>query len=433
MKSLLNSRQAISVGILLFYLIPLLFLTYYSFGYLPKSINWNFFSFGLLILSGGSLSLVFLLYYREQFFKKQLSPQHLGSDVYSQEFLSPFITQKLPEQHIQSNQNALELHELTNEIEFVKSKLKEALEQNEELIKEIQIKENEQIKFEEEKYQFDLNFEKFDSEREEFKSYYEEHLKEKSDQLYSLEQTIQDQQIELNSRQGIIQQQEIKIQDLGYEIKTLLYLHEIDPPYKQKEVSKEDSFAPLNLSSEISPQPSLETTMQFFDHFENEFPTSETVEAYLPSEASALLKNCIDLAQKITGSSFYGNHTNRYREFAPHYTIAQRHLFDSLSNETGALIILYSPREEKLLFANHYSKQFLGWAPEKLISDFMNIAKDGVENFKRVSSQLNGIDETQTHLLMKSKNGNEVRMNVHLGMIPNGLFKNYVIAILYPA
>jgi len=104
-----------------------------------------------------------------------------------------------------------------------------------------------------------------------------------------------------------------------------------------------------------------------------------------------------------------------------------------LRGEQGALIVVYSQKENKLLFVNNEAKALLGWSPEKFVADFSSIVHEGFNDWRRALSMLANASDSQARILAKAKQGQEMILNCHLGVIPTGLFRNYVIGVLYPA
>ncbi len=152
------------------------------------------------------------------------------------------------------------------------------------------------------------------------------------------------------------------------------------------------------------------------------------------TEGSQLLKKCIDYAEKLNGSHYYGNESARYRELSPSYfAIDQRRLFDSLRTESKALIIVYSLKDGKVIFASGESKNILGWSADKVVIGFSSILTEGMKEWKKALQELTHSSESETRLLAKTADGQEIVLHCQLGIIKNGVFRNYVIGILFPA
>lgn len=300
--------------------------------------------------------------------------------------------------------------------------LQEALKSNQEKQEKLQ-QEMEQLK--EENNQLELKALQIAQDFADYKLFSEEQLKQKQLQLSSLQQMMEDQRTEMEKRQDQIYQLDTKVHDLSYEIKTLLYLNEEDKiSFKQPSpISKE--FEPSPLFPKMAVQEAQELPYQEIQTYDHPVKTS--------LEASALLRKCISMAQKLTGANYHGNEASPYREYsASFYTIDQRRLYDNLKGEGGAIILVYSQIENKLLFVNNETKKHLGWNPEKFLTDFSSLVQEGMQDWRKALSLLASSSESQARLLCKTKQGQEIVLNCHLGVIPTGLFRNHVIGILYP-
>lgn len=266
-----------------------------------------------------------------------------------------------------------------------------------------------------EKKDLQVKLERMTYEFLEYKRLSEEQLKQKIIELNSLQKIMEDQQNEMDKRKDQIQQLDTKIHDLSYEIKTLLCLNENEKS-TQKTTIQEIAKPERNLKIE-----SIHDDISIENEIKN------------PNQASLLLKHCIQIAQKITGSNYYGNESSKFWELSsPHFAIDQRRLFDSLKEENAGIILVYSPRENKPIFVNNQVKHVLGWGPEKFLQDFHTIMQDGQAYWQKALEVLmSSSQESQTRLLMKSKPGQEIVIHCHLGLIPSGVFKNYMIGVLY--
>ena len=435
MKFKITNRQFLSAAVIIFYLVPLLFFSILTMTIIPPHKSWTLFSLGLLLSVIGTFSLTLLLYYWEQAidsnkkssqFDFQCSPYavedseekvtSISSSMTSEQFFTP----------ISSQTNA---QESSKELNLLEAALKTNQEQQEQLAKTLETKSQEFEKLTEENKQLELKALQIAQDFADYKLFSEEQLKQKQMQLTALQQMIEDQRTEVEKRQEQIYQLDTKVHDLSYEIKTLLYLNEEErvPNKPQSTFKEEMPYTVKGTPSSAPEQSQAAQAVQHEVHFlENPVKT--------PLEASALLRKCINMAQKLAGAHYQGNESSRYREFSSSfYAIDQRRLFDNLRGEGGALIVVYSQKENKLLFANNESKTLLGWSPEKFVADFPSIVHEGLNDWRKALSNLATAADSQARLLAKTKQGQEMILNCHLGIIPTGLFRNYVIGILYPA
>lgn len=433
MKPKITNRQFLSASIIIFYLIPLLFFSSYSIGLMPHQKSWAILSLGLLTVACGTLTLLLLVYYWEESIqtklkdKQQLLPlPKIYEPEFDKEDKVAQITSQLDfvggdDQDPSDEKSA----ERRKEVYFTEEQSKEGRQDTDRLQAIIASKNDEIQKLSLEIRELQLKVDQTTQDYADYRLFSEEQLKQKQIQLASLQQVVEDQRSEMETRQEQIHQLDTKIHDLSYEIKTLLYLND-----EEKQV-----LFPSEPSAESlveQPEPPTEPIQSLFDLHEEDSCSETPIKT--PTEAVQLLKKCINIAQKLTGVNYFGNEISRYREMpTSYYTIDQRRLFDSLRAETRALILVYSQKELKVLFANNQSKSLLGWTPDKIASDFSTIFQSGISDWKKMISLLSTTVETQGHLLAKTKYGQELLLNCQLGVIPTGLFRHYVIAILYPA
>ena len=248
MSKLLNSRHSIVLVILLFYFLPLFFLSSYALALIGPDRGWKLFSSGLLLASCGTLCLHCIL---KQWDRKS-TPMPIPSE---------------PPQIITIDNQA--------EIEELESALQAKSEELEQLHQD-HYRELEQQRMELE-YQWKSR---------------QEALEQKTSQLNSIQQTLQDQQSIIDKKHQLISQLETKVSDLNYEIKTLIQLTEYDEASNVEENPMILSENPQKYSIDIVPQ------------VENLIHTAE--------EATTQLKRCINIAQKITRPSHYADPNSRY-------------------------------------------------------------------------------------------------------------------------
>lgn len=197
---------------------------------------------------------------------------------------------------------------------------------------------------------------------------------------------------------------ENQIHDLRYEIKTLLQLTEVD--YKQLGMEPEKK-------EDVVSEPVVEPV----------------IPAQSKGSTRSRLTRCIDIAQKITA----GYHSSSLRSLSlDPYAFDLRRLSDALRHETGALILVYSPKEERILFANGETKSMLGMSPEQFAQDFTEIVGTEFITWKTGITQLLTKSEVNITVEFKTKAFGPVALNALMGPIPTGVFRSLVIAILQP-
>ncbi len=437
MKFTTNNRLILSAFLIVFYFIPVIFFAVYSISQMSVAKSWPILSAGLLLVALCSLLFILFLFHWEKKIHAQFKNPFF--DAVKQPEKETKVTSLDPNllfDHsapIQEEEN-LHIKETVRELAITQSNLKESQEQIDRLIEELAAKEKEQKESLDENKQLSVKAQQISQDFSDYKLFSEEQLKQKNLQLAALQQMIEDQRTEVEKRQEQIHQLDSKIHDLSYEIKTLLYLHETDSnPASNSFLKPEGSAKSLitaPLKNPFEPVPQMEIPEEVWEN-----SSSILVESQIrtTAEAITLMRKCINIAQKLTGANYYSNESSRFREFSSsHYTIDQRRLFDSLRSESTGLILIYSQKEHKLLFANNQTKHLLGSSPEKFVSDFPSFIQEGLNDWKKALTQLAAAPESQARLLAKSRHGHEVILNCHFGVIPTGLFRNFVVCVLYP-
>lgn len=292
---------------------------------------------------------------------------------------------------------------------------------------ELEIKSYELAQAQEEQERFEKLASKSIQDLADYKIFSEEQLNQKSLLIQGLQQRFIELQGDLETRNDKISQFESKIRDLSYEIKTLLQLNECET----KEAEKSNKIALFSHSEGFVVK---EPRHQYHYHADEENSPIVEMKVHDADEAMLMLKRCIDIAQKLAGANYYSSEGGRFREMSPQsYAIDLRRLFDSLRSENASMVLVYSQKEDRLLFVNNQSRSVLGWSSEKFIQDFQSIIQKGTVEWKNALTQAASHCEAQAKILMKTKTGNDIPVHCLLGMIPIGLFKGYIIGILYPA
>lgn len=209
-------------------------------------------------------------------------------------------------------------------------------------------------------------------------------------------------ELALHQKQQMVEQLETQINDLRYEIKTLLQLTEVDYSKFVMEPAKDSA-------SKLSSTPTFQGVVK------------------REEEAKLLLKRCIDVAQRI--SSGYRSGSQGLSTIPS--ALDLRRLIDALKEESGALVLLYDPKDKKMLYASKEAKNLLGWAPETLAHDFQEIAEEGFSFWERAVEQLDSKPQTSLVIGLKTKGGEELPFNAFLSGISSGIFRSYAVAVLF--
>lgn len=339
-----------------------------SSSYLSKS--WDRFSLGLLVASFGTCLLFLLLFRREKTlqYKEAIPPSRKIDDV------PPLLESPVArvEEDLLKQQEFEKLKEEVEHLELDKRALQKQLDQV--------------------SHELEVCHQTFQEQSERKETAYRE-----------LQQALSEQRAIVERHQQHISILETKERDLHYEIKTLLQLATTDP---------------------LPPEPSE-------NYPANRLPPID-MQVRTPESASQQLKRCLDIAAKMNGSYYFGNNTHRFKDLSlDHHALDLRHLCDTLRGESSAIVVLYSQKEHRLLFANNVVRDLLGWSPEKFIQSFADIIQNG-EEWQKGLNQLATTQEVKINLVANTKNESAVTLQCHLGMVYSGSFRHHSIAVMYP-
>lgn len=367
-------RDSLAGIIFCLYLVPLLAVVTYSMTSSAEN-NWDVFSLGLLLTAVGTLSLYRLL----AKWQESLVP-------------SPELAEPAPERPEQ-NEAIVEFDHAA--IEQKNAEIQSLVETQEDYRKG-----TEQT----------IEILSTDNKKLEEQLMHKERLREE------VEQILAETRATSERRQQRINQLETKVRDLSYEIKTLLQLTDISEgdqtqqPKVLQETKSIYSTEPLHAVK-----------------VEGKYVQTE-------DDAAEQLKRCINNAQKMTGASHYSSGSSRLRGIpVDNFALDLRCLFDSLRSESNCSILVYSPKEDKLLFANEQLRQLTGWNPDKFIQNFDHIVQEGKEEWREAISQLSSRPHSKVRLIIKSRTGEDHLIHGLLGAVPTGIFRHHVIIILYSA
>lgn len=433
MKFKINSRQILSASVIFFYLTPLLFFSIYSIGLMSRNKSWSILSLGLLMVACGALALILLLYYWEQSIRQKIQSENPIPSLPFETVISSLTTEKEPKVTSLDQTLILKEKEILDqdkkELTTTLLTLKDSQQQQFQLQEELESKLKVFKEKEEENKALLEKIEQISQDYSDYKIFSEEQLRQKSLQITNLQQTIEEQRAEVDKRLEQIHQLDSKVHDLSYEIKTLLHLNENETYLQTDSVLKErassSSIDGSLLKESLHPYTATLPMQEEDPVFNMEYSVQQ------PSEALQLLKKCVNTAQKLTGAHYYGNESSRYRDLSSqHYTMDLRRLFDNLKTETGAIVFVYSQKENKVIFANAYCKSLLGISSEKFIQDFTALSQQ-LPEWKKSLNELSNEPYSELCLMMKSKNGQDLFLQCHLGIIPTGLFRHYIIGTLF--
>lgn len=413
-----KSRYAILWAVIVCYLVPFIGLSAYSALVARAANSLHLLAVGLLLSAVGSLAMLWLLWLWQKMWR--LSPPPASAPV-----------QPLP---AQPDEEVIEdSFPFSQEIVEEKIELEGLLQEMQEANLQLQLKLEEFSKqAQDEKRQLELERERHQQQAEQafaeldaLKQSSYAQLAQQKNMIAELQEVIAENKASAEKKQQQISQLETKVSDMRYEIRTLLHL---------AEAHQEPDFAeppPVEAADAHHTRPPPMPDFPFDDDVFNAVPEKQICTG---AGASLQLRRCLDIAQKITGSNrFRGQLTSFLDSPSDGFTIDLRRLCDSLRSENNSCILLYSPKENQLLFANNQVKALTGWSPEKFVQDFFDILQDSAREWRQGLSSLSMKSEAQIKLSLKTKNGQDIAVRAHLGLIPTGIFRQHAIAVLYPA
>ncbi len=428
-----NLRQSIAVYIIIFYLLPVLGLTVYSMDVLSRQRNWDILGVGLLLAMVGVIFFIVKMWQWEGAIFEQLdlladSKAALKMEKQPQTTTSaksealPFNPSGEAKQEVESYQKL---------IEDLQKALEDSQRQHREMIEHVGTKGDEVEVLIKEKEALQQHLDQMHQELNIYQQTSREQLKQKELMLAESAQTVADLHQAMDKKQQQIVKLESSVRDLTYEVKTLLQLSESSQPSipRPQPVAEKDIPKPL-YSRETKTAPSIPPPPYSPETARQAAESKELRRNLSNQEAYMQMKRCVDIAQKMTGASHFGSST-MMRDFSvDSYALEQRRLFDSLQSENTGLVLVYSQREDKVLFANQQTKTLLGWGADKFVQDFPSLIQSSSQEWRKALNSLGNHPETQVKLLVKTKAGQDQPLNCQLGLIPTGIFKNHVVGVL---
>jgi hypothetical protein len=283
------------------------------------------------------------------------------------------------------------LEECAKEISLHQKEKSEFAEKSEEHFKELEMWKNQWKSLQEERDQLACNF-------EEYKEQTLAKIEERNGFLEELQNVIADLRASLEHKQQQNVFLDTKVRDLNYEIKTLLKIAE----------------TPLEPLAAIDP----------IKHRTSSYGAAAPVPEDGPKSQ---LKRCLEIAHEIIPN--YGFAKSKERPIES-FALEQRHLFDRLRDESICPVLVFAPKEHKVLFVSEQIRQLLGLPPEKFIQTFPDLIQVGMQEWKQAINQLSFKNEALAAFPLKGKGGQEIHVECHLGLIQTGMFRNHVIGVL---
>lgn len=421
-------KQAVYLTILAAYLLPVLIYSKHSIGLMPSAKSWGILSTGLVLSLFGSAALILLVRNWEVSLKSKLAAvvdRRVGEAVHFQSVEAPTSSHTFEEDKITPlHPDAGEAEELSR----LRQLVAERQQQNDQVSDELRGSMHEARQLVADKDTLTQQLAELRSEYDRFKADAEDKLTQREGAAGSLQRTVVEQRAELESRQHLITKLENKVNDLSYEVKTLLQLGDMASSQGETPNAAADNVHPVidgfNQTAEALDVDTLYETN----------PTSSDRSVRSPYDASLQLQHCIDLAQNLEGAAHLGSGSRRFGDLAVESrALDLRRLADKFRSEVSAPVLLFNPSDNQLLFASNQIQGIVGWSPEKLIKDFYQLLQDGRQDWDQAVSALGQQEEVQVRLVVKTKSGQDVMTYCHLGMIRSGIFAQHVVGVLLPA
>ena len=385
----MSKRQSLLGTVICLYSLPLAIAILYRLPLFSPERNWGALGVGLLLLSIGSLCLYFYL-------------TRFISDVPEKE--QPPAPHPQMEDLIQAE---AELTEATKKIDALEESFKE---------KETKIK-----KIYESKQQSDEKISALEHQLKEAKEQLNAEIDHQKIMIDEYAQSIKEQREIIRKKQKQISDFEGRVHDLSYEVKTLLQL--ADAP-----------AAPSFTGQKEAMKVSESAQAYHIPQIESEDQSAPVRRVSTIQEAKALLKRCVETAQKTTHTHPFSTTSPRMRNLPiDNYALDFRRLFDNLRSESSGIVLLYSQRERKLLFSNQQAQARLGWSTEQVIQHFPEFVQEGYEEWTQGLTSLEPGKEKEISIILRDRSGDSIPFLAFVNSIPTGIFKHHAIIVLYPA
>jgi hypothetical protein len=395
------TRTKLALIIVMLYLFPIVLLSAYSLGLMPSNSSWNIFSIGLLSgFSGSGILYVLICQWERKIRFEKLSR-------------APIIKQETLPKPLSLDEGIQE--ELLNEWQINQSKL----------LAEIQAKEMDLQRAYQDQEQCHQHKLLAVQELEIYKKSVQDQFQQKDRLLKDFQQTIEAQNEYIEQQRQQIAALESREKDLSYELKTLLHVTNLDHDQMETRFNPPYPLADIGSNEHVlfeAPAPYVIDSPETEDLPE--------IQIHTPEAATIELRRCIDIATKMTGAQHSGSGASRLQ--VDNYALDLRRLCDSLRGDNTCIVLLFSQKENKLLFANNQVKNVLGWTPEKFVQSFSEIIQESSDEWKKGISMLNTQSEARIRLSATTKANETAIFYCHLGAIQTGLFPQHVIAVLYP-
>lgn len=362
-----------------------------------EELSWQLLLYGWLLLAGGGVALLLLRPSRDRMAEgASLPPSMAGAPLLWQETSS---AEESPPAHRVAEEKILPLYAPQLE-EKLPSLAHPA--SSEPLLKEEESSEGE-------------GYELYQESMDQLKALYETELESRLDEVERLQGLLVETQLQLAESQADrrrlqksidelqleLQQQQQQLGDQQYEIKALLRATDL-PVAMPKQENRSHA-------REASPS-SAEKGFCTFDRL-------------------------LERAGAFSAPAFYANDPSllEQQRHSSHILDLKR-LYELLSSQTGWALLLYSPAEERVLFATPQVEALTGWKAEALAHAFFElVGAKGSQLWKRRVDQLSRGETIQLQLPLRLSPEPFCLYRFQMGWIPRGLFRHLLLIALHRA
>lgn len=225
----------------------------------------------------------------------------------------------------------------------------------------------------------------------------QEQAKKKDILLAEYAQTVNELRSTMDNKQSEIERLERSVSDLNYDVSTLVQL-------------SNDGLL-TQLDGEEAPKAALAGIR------------------CPPIDPVQLLRRSVNMAQKMTGRTYFGDQNPFEGVPLEHFALDERRLYDAFQGESGGILALWSRREGGFDFVSSQINDALGWSSSKFIESFSDIVVEGKAEWEEALRTVAQKSEIQVPLLCKRKNGEQKLLHAWLASVPTGLFKNQVVVV----
>ena len=232
---------------------------------------------------------------------------------------------------------------------------------------------------------------------------YSSQLSKRDSMISQREAKINEQKDEIIKNNKKISFLESRINDLSYELKTILELKDVENSINRTQ------WKPLK-----------------------NIPSSETLN-YSTYNAKQELKKCINIAEDIKGANYLNNKNTNSVAMQFSNSIYDIRSLNEYYRNINTCIVIYSPKEDKLLFANRHVSELTGWPTERFLNDFYKLIQTNITDWRECIQSIKQNHYESIRLNIKSKTGKSSIIDCHLGLISKGAFENNIVGVLYSA